>query len=75
MTEDDDPFPNWNLPATKGDVIRSMIWTRSLVRSVYGIIVAQKSGDIEEFRKAFAAFEKENDEFTETLDSISGRIR
>lgn len=67
------PFPNWREPATKGDVITAMIWTRSLVTKAVQVATAASTGSEVEVAKAVDLYEEEWKEFTSVLDKMAGR--
>lgn len=72
MSEFDEKFPNWNKPATKGDVLTAMIWTQSLVGHVFTLAIAARSSDPAEFSKAADEYGREWKDFRRKMTEIAG---
>lgn len=68
----DDPFPRWSEPATVGEVLQAMIWTKGLCTALFRLIAAYHSGDIEKMNEALDRYSRESDEFAGRIDLIAG---
>lgn len=66
-------FPDWNKPATKGDVLTGMIWTQGLAVRVANMAFAASRGDQEAFKDAADLYFKEYDNFAKKISEIAGR--
>jgi glycyl-tRNA synthetase alpha subunit len=69
----DDPFPAWDQPATKADVLRAMIWTQGLVVSLFTYVNARQGTDVKAIREALDRYDKESQEYSRIISEIGGR--
>jgi hypothetical protein len=73
MGELEDDFPNWDKPATKGDILEAMIWTQALVGSVFSALVASQSGGPESLAQAALKYDEEWKEYRRKVGEIAGK--
>lgn len=68
-----DKWPDWAKPATKGDVVRGIVHTRSCLVDIFVCLSALHREDMEKFQEAFEQLRK-NDAYLKTvIDEIGGR--
>ena len=66
------PWRKWSEPATKGDVVRAIIWTRTLATAGAELAAAQNTGDEAKVAEALAHWRREWAELTEVMNEIGG---
>lgn len=71
----DDPFPLWNEPARKADVIRAIVYTQAAMSKIGAALVALRTGDDETAKKRIDEYAEANTKLSEILDSISGYVK
>jgi hypothetical protein len=69
----DDPFPDWSKPATKGDVVRAMVFTRAVASALARAMLAQRRGDIEAANAALNEWSMADDVLNKLIYEIGGR--
>jgi hypothetical protein len=68
----DDRWPDWGKPATKGDVVRALVGTRSCIVDIYICLNALARQDMDRFKESLKELEKSDKELQELLDEIGG---
>ena len=68
----DNRWPDWNKPATKGDVIRGLIYVRSCVVDLSICAAALSKNDLAKFRESFAELQKDDSDLSRLIDEIGG---
>jgi hypothetical protein len=56
MAEDQTPWPSWANEATKGDLIRAIVFARSVISELAAAVLAVKFSDDEAFRAHMAKY-------------------
>lgn len=72
---EEESFPNWSKPATKGDVLMVAIYARGLALQVFKALRASEDGDAEKMKDAFQRFNEDWEKLTSAIDTIAGRQR
>ena len=73
MVDDVNPWPDWEKPATKGDVISAMVHTRSCIVDIYAALIAARNGDNEKVLQQIRELSSNNDRMSELINSIGGK--
>ena len=71
--EEEDRWPLWAEPATKGDLVTAMVATRACVVDIFVCLSALNRGDMARFKEVLADLSKSDDELQDTMDEIGGR--
>ncbi len=68
-------WPDWNEPATKGDVLTAMIWTEALILVTLRLLAARMGGDTAKIKEAFEAWQAEIKDFDRKKNEIGGVVQ
>ena len=73
MAEDNDPFPAWGENATKGDLIRAIIYLRSTLASLAGAVLSMRLNDDQEAQIRLESYFKHSGELDRVMAEIAGK--
>ncbi len=71
---EDDPYPAWAENATKGDLIRAIVFLRSSVTALASVILAMRMNNESEAQTRMSAFFEDNKELDRVMSDIAGRV-
>lgn len=71
--EETDPWPRWNEPATKGDLISAIIATRVCIVDIYVCLRALQRNDPEALAQTLDHLSKNDDRLQEMADALGGK--
>lgn len=71
--DDKEPFPNWNVPATKGDVLMAMIYARGLSLSLFKMIQALEPADRAKMIEASNEYSANWETLNKAIEVVAGR--
>ncbi len=73
MPDEENPYPNWAKNATKGDLLRAIVFLRSEVTALAGVVTAIRTQNDKEARErmdAYFAAAKTSDEVISDIGGI-----
>ena len=73
MTEDEDPYPQWEQPASRGDVIQAIVWMRGALVPIGSALIAINNGDDKAYREALQKYFDAQSELGKLIAKMSGR--
>jgi hypothetical protein len=74
MPKNDNFYPNWSETATRGDLIRAIVFLRSEVTALAGAITAMRLQNENDLQDRMSAFFKASKDTDGVMDEISGGI-
>jgi hypothetical protein len=69
---DDNLWPDWNSPATKGDLIKAMVTIRGCIIDTYIALGSLARDDKAGYRKAYEDLSRSDDALSKLIDEIGG---
>lgn len=70
---DEDEFPAWGENATKGDLIRAIVYLRSNVTALAGALVAVQFDKSDEFQTKMDSYFQSAGKLDQIIDEIAGK--
>lgn len=68
----DGPFPDWEKPATKGDVVTAAIYSRAVTGALASAVIALRGGNSDQAYQALMEYFKAADELGSLIQKIGG---
>lgn len=73
MVDDQNPYPAWAENATKGDLIRAVVYMRSNMTALASVVIALAANNEEEARSRMSTYFTTNAELDRVMNEIAGR--
>ena len=73
MTTEKDPYPAWSEAATKGDLIRAIVYFRSNVAALASVVLAMRMNDESEAQKRMMNYFDGSEELDRVMAEIAGK--
>ena len=68
-------FTKWNEPATKGDVVRALVFSRACTIDIYVALLALSQNDMDKLKAQIEELRQHDDKLQEIIDDIGGAVR